>query len=110
MTITGREHDVDVVNGAALAAFLGAGIGALGLGLVVFLNELGVFEVPALYGPAGGVTGRTAAGVLVWLVAWAVLHSRWKDRRMESSGPFAMALILIAVGFVLCFPPVWHLF
>ncbi|HJR54411.1 MAG TPA: hypothetical protein VJ982_11955 [Gemmatimonadota bacterium] len=110
MTIAGREHDMNVVNGAALAAFLGAGIGALGLGLVVFLNELGVFEVPALYGPAGGVTGRTAAGVLIWLVAWAVLHSRWKDRRMESSGPFAMALILIAVGFVLCFPPVWHLF
>jgi hypothetical protein len=110
MTVADRDHAVAVPNGAALAAFLGAGIGALGLGLVVFLNELGVFEVPALYGPAGGVTGRTAAGVVIWLVAWAVLHSRWKDRRMEPSGLFAMSLIMIAVGFVLCFPPVWHLF
>jgi hypothetical protein len=110
MTVADRDHAVAVPNGAALAAFLGAGIGALGLGLVVFLNELGVFEVPALYGPAGGVTGRTAAGVVIWLVAWAVLHSRWKDRRMEPSGLFAISLIMIAVGFVLCFPPVWHLF
>jgi hypothetical protein len=110
MTMAGREHSAAVPNGGALAAFLAAGIGALGLGLVVFLNELGVFEVPAIYGPSGGVTGRTAAGVVIWLVAWGVLHSRWKDRRMESSGPFATALILIAVGFVLCFPPVWHLF
>ena len=110
MTMADGEYGAPVPNGAALAAFLAAGIGAFGLGLVVFLNELGVFEVPALYGPAGGVTGRTAAGVVIWLIAWAVLHSRWKDRRMESSGLFAMSLILIAIGFVLCFPPVWHLF
>jgi hypothetical protein len=110
MTIADREHSAAVPNGAAMAAFLAAGIGALGLGLVVFLNEVGVFEVPALYGPSGGVTGRTAAGVVIWLLAWVVLHSRWKDRRIESSGLFAMSLILIAVGFVLCFPPVWHLF
>lgn len=110
MTMAGREPESAVPNGAAMAAFLAAGIGALGLGVVVFLNELGVFEVPALYGPAGGVTGRTAAGVVIWLVAWAVLHSRWKERRMEPSGLFAMSLILIAVGVVLCFPPVWHLF
>ena len=110
MTMADREHGATVPNGAALAAFLAAGIGALGLGLVVFLNELGVFEVPALYGPAGGVSGRTTAGLVIWLVAWAVLHSRWKDRRMEPSGLFRMSLILIAVGLVLCFPPVWHLF
>ncbi len=109
MTIAGREHEA-APNGAALAAFLAAGIGALGAMLLVFLNELGVFEVPALYEPAGGVTGRTAAGVVIWLVAWVVLHSRWKDRRMEPSGLFSMSLILIAVGFLLCFPPVWHLF
>ncbi|HEU4464095.1 MAG TPA: hypothetical protein VFS53_03540 [Gemmatimonadota bacterium] len=110
MTMADREHGATVPNGAALAAFLAAGIGALGLGFVVFLNELGVFEVPALYGPAGGVSGRTTAGLVIWLVAWAVLHSRWKDRRMEPSGLFGMSLILIAVGLVLCFPPVWHLF
>lgn len=110
MTTAEREQETATPNGAALAAFLAAGIGALGLGLVVFLNEVGAFEVPALYGPAGGVSGRTTAGVLIWLVAWAVLHSRWKNRWMESSRLFAVSLILIAVGFVFCFPPVWHLF
>ena len=110
MTIADRDRAAAMPNGAALAAFLAVGIGALGLGLVVFLNELGVFEVPALYGPAGGVTGRTTAGVVIWLVAWVVLHSRWKDRQMEPAGTFGMSLILIAVGIVLCFPPVWRLF
>ena len=28
---------------------------------------------------------------------------------MEPSGMFGMSLILIAVGVVLCFPPVWNL-
>lgn len=105
-----REQGSPTPNGAALAAFLGAGIGALGLGLVVFLNELGAFEVPAIYAPSGGVTGRTAAGVVIWIVAWAVLHGRWKDRRMESSGLFALSLVLVAAGVLLCFPPLWHLF
>lgn len=109
MTMAGREPEGAVTNGAALAASLSAGIGALGLGLVVFLNELGVFEVPALYGPAGGVTGRTAAGVVIWLAAWAMLHSRWKDRS-KSSGVFGLSLLLVALGVVLTFPPVWHLF
>ena len=110
MAMADREPGPTVQNGAALAAFLAAGIGALGLGVVVFLNEVGVFEVPAIYGPAGGVTGRTAAGVVIWLVAWAVLHNRWKDRRVEPSGIFAVSLLLIAAGVLLCFPPVWHLF
>ena len=110
MTMVGRESGSPGENGAALAASLAAGIGASGLGVVVFLNELGVFEVPALYGPAGGVTGRTAAGVVIWLVAWAVLHNRWKDRSKESSGVFGLSLLLVALGVVLTFPPVWHLF
>ena len=76
----------------------------------MFLNEIEVFEVPALYGPAGGVTGRTAAGVVIWLIAWGVLHNRWKNRSMESPGVFWLSLLLVALGVVLTFPPVWHLF
>jgi hypothetical protein len=64
-------------NGAALAAFLAAGIGGFAMGLIVILSETGLFVPPTLYQPAGGVTGRTALAVVLWLVAWAVLHSRW---------------------------------
>ena len=101
---------MDVTNGAAEAAFLAAGIGALAMGAVVLLNEAGLLSVPALYGPAGGVTGRTTVATLVWLVAWAVLHSRWKGREIEPSRIHALTLLLIALGVLGTFPPVWALF
>ena len=71
-------------NGAAVAAFLAAGIGAFAVGVMAILNESGLFEAPALYEPAGGVSGRTTIAVVIWVIAWAVLHSRWRDRQVES--------------------------
>lgn len=108
MSTSQRVGD-DVVNGAALAAFLAGGIGAFALALIVVLNEVGIFSAPTLYGPAGGVTGRTALGTVAWLVAWAVLHKRWKDRHVDTGRVFAVTLVLIAVAVVLLFPPVWQL-
>src|SRR5690606_41240102 len=67
-------------NGPALAAVLAAGTGAFALGLVVLLNEVGVLTVPALYGPAGGVSGRTTGGLVGWPIAWGVLPARWQAR------------------------------
>jgi hypothetical protein len=99
----------ELPNGAALAAFLAAGIGAFGMGLFVILNEAGLFAAPSLYGPAGGVSGRTTFAVAVWLIAWAVLHARWKARSIAPRGVFAATLILIALGLILTFPPVWGL-
>jgi hypothetical protein len=93
-----------------MAALLGAAIGALAMGIFVILNEAGIYAAPALYGPAGGVSGRTTFAAVVWIVAWAVLHGRWKGRQMEARGIFRNALILIVAALVLTFPPVWKLF
>ena len=102
------ENDSAVVpNGAALAAFLAAGIGAFAMGLIALLDAVGVLPVPALYEPAGGVTGRTTLAVLVWIIAWVVLHSRWKNREMEPRRIHAAVLALILVGILLAWPPVW---
>jgi hypothetical protein len=98
------------VNGVALASFVAAGIGALAVGVFVILNEAGLFAAPALYGPAGGLSGRTTFAVVTWLVSWAVLHRRWKDRRLEAGRLYAITLLLITLGIVLCFPPVWSIF
>jgi len=37
-------------------------------------------------------------------------QERWKDRQFESNRVFAATLALIALGFVLSFPPVWRIF
>lgn len=100
----------DVPNGAALASLLAAGVGAFAMGFFVILNEAGLFAAPALYGPAGGVSGRTTFAVVVWLIAWVLLHSRWRDRQIASAGVWRTSLILIGLGIVLVFPPVWRVF
>jgi hypothetical protein len=99
----------EVANGAALASFLAAGIGAFALGLIVVLNEAGLFSVPALYGPAGGVSGRTTLAAAIWLVAWGALHRRLKMRQLDTSRMVAATWILIGFGVLLTFPPVWRL-
>ncbi len=106
MESTAERNDVPP-NGAALAAFLGAGIGSFAMGFVIILNELGIFTPPTLYAPSGGVSGRTTLAAVLWLIAWAVLHHRWKGRHVAPGRVILWMLILIAMGLVLSFPPVW---
>jgi hypothetical protein len=96
-------------NGAAMASALAAGVGAFAMGLFVVLNEAGLFAAPTLYGPAGGVTGRTTFATLVWLAAWGVLHARWSARELAPGRVLALTLVLIAVGMLGTFPPLWSL-
>lgn len=107
---TSETNSVVRTNGEALAAFVAAGIGAFAMGLITLLNEAGVFTVPPLYEPAGGVTGRTTLAVLIWLIAWAVLHARWKLRDVAAARAHAIAVVLTLLGILFAFPPVWALF
>jgi hypothetical protein len=100
---------VDAPNGAAMASVFAAGLGAFAMGLIVVVNEAGLFAAPALYGPAGGVTGRTTFAILVWLVAWGVLHARWRAREIAPHRILVWTLILIGVGVLGTFPPLWGL-
>lgn len=97
-------------DGVALAAFLAAGIGAFAMGVVVVLDEVGIFAAPTLHAPAGGVSGRTTVATAIWLVAWAILHRRWRDRRVELRRVRAATAVLVLLGLLLTFPPVWALF
>jgi hypothetical protein len=105
-----RRPELYPSNGEALAAILAAAIGSCALGLLVLANAAGWYAAPSLYGPAGGLSGRTTFALIVWLVSWAILHARWKDRAMRAGGIFGWSLVLIALSLVLTFPPVWDLF
>lgn len=104
-----RENN-QMANGADMAAILAAGIGAFAVGFVVILNEAALFTAPALYGPAGGVSGRTTIAAAIWLVAWLILHTRWKSRHVEPRPVNLTTVVLIIGGIILSFPPVWGLF
>jgi hypothetical protein len=96
-------------NGAAMAAVLAAGIGSVAMGAVVLLNEAGLVAAPALYGPAGGVTGRTTLATVVWLLVWRVLHGRWRSRDVAAGTVFRWTVVLVALGILATFPPLWGL-
>lgn len=108
MTATEHMHD-DVTNGAAMAAFLAAGIGAFMVGLIVIIHEVGNVAIPALYAPSGGASGRTALAVVIWLIAWALLHNMWKKREIPPSRIMSTTVTLIVLGLIFAFPPVWKL-
>ena len=111
MATVSRSHSPALVdtNGAAMAAVLGAGIGSFAMGTFVLLNEAGLFVAPALYGPAGGVTGRTTFATGVWLLAWGVLHARWRSRDVVPGPVFRWTVVLVGLAILATFPPLWGL-
>lgn len=104
-----RKSVTELPNGAAMAAFLAAGIGTFAVGFFVLLNEMGIFAAPALYGPAGGVSGRTTFAVVAWLVAWVALHARWNEREIGAGRVWRIIAMLVATGILATFPPFWGL-
>lgn len=100
---------MELPNGAAMAAFLAAGFGAFAMGFFVLVNEMGIFAAPTLYEPAGGVSGRTTFAVVAWLVAWGVLHARWKGRDVGTGPVWLVTAVLTTLGILATFPPFWGL-
>lgn len=96
-------------EGASLGAVMAAGIGAMAMGLFVIIHEAGIYSAPALHAGAGGLSGRSTFAVLTWLVAWVVLHHRWKTAGPDPGTVLRWTLILTLLGVILCFPPVWGL-
>jgi len=99
-------------TGPAAAALVAAGIGTFIIGLMTTLAaaSAGLRNALAWYGPSGPLSGKTGVGLIAWLVAWIVLHSIWKGRELNLGKAFTWAIVLIAAGFLLTFPPVFEAF
>jgi len=105
-------------NGPVAASFMAAGIGSLVLGIVVCLNELGgdiskFLAFDKNFGLGSGVgplSGKVSIMVLAFVISWVVLHLVWRGKEVNFGRVFTVALILVAAGFILTFPPVFELF
>ena len=92
------------INGAAMASFLAAGIGTFALGVIILLNDARLFVAPAIIPRGGGVSGRTTLAVIVWLLAWGVLHARWRARHVPPVKICARTLVLVGFGVLASIP------
>src|SRR5262245_12671083 len=97
-----------MTNGAGMAAIVAAGVGAFAMGAVVALAEAGLWSAPVLYAPVGGLSGRTTVATVAWLVTWGALHARWRRHEINPTRALATTIVLIAVGLLATFPPVWR--
>jgi hypothetical protein len=99
-------------NGAAAAAVLSAAIGVFLIGLLTTLAELlpGLRGGLTLWAPAGPLSGKTAVPVGIWLVAWVVLHRTLGASDVNLARYTRWAWVLIVLGLVLTFPPIFEAF
>src|SRR5215217_5465040 len=103
-----RPVETTIPNGAAVAA----AIGSAALGLIIPISE----ALPAFknalnwYSPVGPLMGKTLVSVIVYFVAWFILHRAWNDRDVAFSKIWKISLILLAIGFIGSFPLFYEMF
>lgn len=110
--MTMHEKTKPAPKGGAAAALVSAGIGSLFLGLFTtgaVLSE-GLKSFLNLYNPAGPLSGKTAFAIVAWLVSWFFLNSSWKDKDYDLNRAFNIFLVLLVIGLILTFPPVFEAF
>jgi hypothetical protein len=106
------ETEEKIKYGPAAAAFLAAGIGTLGYSLLIVMVEAskGFKTFMTLNNDVGPLSGKTIGAVLIWLVAWAVLHFTLRNREVDFRKYFIAASVLVLVGLIIIFPPVYQMF
>jgi hypothetical protein len=94
-------------NGPGAAAVLAAGIGTFALGLFAVLAD----KIPSVkswmnfFKPTGALSGVTTCTLFVWIAVWAILQMRWRARDVRFATIGVFALVLLALGMLLTFPP-----
>ena len=113
MATLARETN-EKVNGPVSAALLAGGIGSAAMGLITLiyeLNDKSAFAKSMAWSKGvGGLSGKSSLAIIIFFVAWAILHYAWKDKDTDFARISSIAIALLVVGLLGTFPPVWHLF
>ncbi len=99
-------------NGSGAAAILSAGIGSFALAVLAIAADKSAFLKRSLifYKPTGPLSGVTTIAILIWLVTWGILEWRWQKDTVAMGRISVIALVLLALGVALTFPPFADLF
>jgi hypothetical protein len=100
------------IDGAISAAFIASGIGCFVIGLMTTGAVIsGTLKSLLEWSkPVGPLSGKTGVGIIVWLASWGILHVLWKERESNLRTTMIISLILVGLGVLLTFPPVFEAF
>lgn len=92
------------------AALIAAGVGCTAVGLFTSLAEASkaAKDFMTLSKPVGPLSGKIVLALVVWLIAWAVLHFALRKAAMSFKTAFTITLVLIVVGLLGTFPLVFQ--
>ena len=97
-----------IPNGSGAAAMLAAAVGSLVLALLAFAGDKSVAIRNSFnfYKPTGPLSGVTTVALIVWILAWAVLEWRWRNRSVAMGRVSRASLALLLLSILLTFPPI----
>jgi ABC-type Na+ efflux pump permease subunit len=104
--LAGDEVMVAKPDGPLAAALLAAGIGAFALGLLTTLAEAssGFRDRLVLNAGVGPLSGKTVWATVIFLVAWALLAARLRDRDGLLRSATTIFVVLTLLGLLGTFP------
>jgi len=94
-------------NGPVAAAVLSCGLGCFLLGVLAVAGDGSkrLASVLNFYNPSGPLSGVTTVAIALWLVCWAVLAIRWRNKSLAFGKVSAIAFLFLALGLLFTFPP-----
>ncbi len=94
-------------NGPVAAAVLACGFGCFTLGVLAVAGDGSKSVSAALnfYNPTGPLSGVTTVAIALWLVCWALLAARWRNKSLAFGKVSAFAFLFLSLGLLLTFPP-----
>ena len=107
-------------SGAAVAAMLSIGIGALAMAIVVgisdasaafnngFVHSIGKAWIPGAQG-IGPYSGKLTFFLVGWLLSWAVGHLTLRNRDLDLGKWAVVSFALISLAILLLWPPITEL-
>lgn len=109
------DHDrasatVAAPNGGIAAALLAAGVACAAFGVLVVMAEASerVGEALTITDAAGPLSGKGLAATAIWLLAWPALHLALHRRELPWAPTRRIVAVLVAVGLLGTFPPVYQ--
>jgi hypothetical protein len=101
-----------IPNGSGAAAILAAGFGCFVLAVLALAGDKSALikSYMVFYKPTGPLSGVTTTAILIWILTWAMLEWRWRNKAVAVGRICAIALALLGLSLLVTFPPVVDLF